>query len=364
MADEAARVPSQEPAAVGRLVRAAVAAEEARHLGVVVVRACVVRSAQPPLGVAHGVGSLGKVRLQVLVIALELAHPGEAPAVRLRVRRVAQLTRGAQPDLHLGDHPRVQEVGHLASEGRHEVRVHLDGRAPVQHGLVVHAKAQVLRVAPPASVGEQHILVLLGALKHPARQRDIAAIAHVAAALVEAQHHLHLEALALDAAHQRLVRAPVVAPGSLGLHYPPPHVRHHAVHPRRAERRELPLEPLRVGQRVDTRHRVQRQHGVHRHIARQTKLGQRRGVRRLLRLPRRGRRACVRVSLAGSSNAKSKLRILLACPCSDCRRWRAPRSLAAVARLVGSPGGWDGAALPTHDALESSASRRQVACPH
>ena len=75
-----------------------------------------------------------------------------------------------------------------------EVSVHLHGRAPPKDGHLVAAQGQALPVAVARLVGVEDLLVLISNLQHPARQRDLASVAHVAAGCMEAHDGLNLEA--------------------------------------------------------------------------------------------------------------------------------------------------------------------------
>mmetsp|Transcript_39027 Transcript_39027/g.98099 ORF Transcript_39027/g.98099 Transcript_39027/m.98099 type:complete len:462 (+) Transcript_39027:161-1546(+) len=239
MPQQQARVPAQKKGAVGRAPAAGVAVEEAGLPGLGVVAPRVVRAAQPPLRLAHLVRGDLEVVQHVLVVALELAHAGEAPAaIALRVRGVAQLAGGAHAHGDLR-HAVTKEVLKVVGEGRDEVVVHLDGRAALENLALVAAEREALHVAVAVEVGVPDVGVGLADLHHPVGQRDLARVAHVAAGRVEAHDRLQLEPLAVHLVEQLLVGGEVVLLRR-SLREAPPHVHHHALHARLAQR----LQPL------------------------------------------------------------------------------------------------------------------------
>eukprot|EP00958_Prasinococcus_capsulatus_P013744 scaffold1419_cov410-Prasinococcus_capsulatus_cf.AAC.30 len=177
-----------------------------------------------PFRVAHRARYRTQALEQVFVVALELPDAWEAPTLCLWVGGV---------------------VRHRLPEGEHEVGVDLHRGASSQHRLVVHPEGEVLLIPVMVAVGEEDVRVSLAALEHPLWQGYVAAIAHVAAALVEAEDHLQLEARVMDDIEQLPVGGPVVHVRCFRLHHSPPYVHHHAVDSGR------------------------RQHHVHRDVARQ-----------------------------------------------------------------------------------------------
>ncbi len=133
--------PQKEFAIVARIVAVRIVGKEARLARLAVVRAGIVGSAIPPLGVPDR-GSVGGQRGQhVLIIHLEFANAGKRPA-RERVGRVAQLAGRALANLHLRhDVGRVRE--HVGGEGLDEIRIHLNRRAPADERHMVGAQRDV-----------------------------------------------------------------------------------------------------------------------------------------------------------------------------------------------------------------------------
>mmetsp|Transcript_30350 Transcript_30350/g.94442 ORF Transcript_30350/g.94442 Transcript_30350/m.94442 type:complete len:207 (+) Transcript_30350:565-1185(+) len=170
-------VPVQKEAAV---LRGVTALEEGRVARLAVVGAGIARRRGP-----GAVARLRGVGLEagegVLVPALEGPDAAELPAAQL-VRGVAQLARGPGAKLQRGD--RVAEVFLESSrEGVEPAAVHLQGRAALDRD-VVREEGDVLFVLVA-------VVVLVPDAVGPrdeGRQRDVAGVAYVAAALVEGRH--------------------------------------------------------------------------------------------------------------------------------------------------------------------------------
>mmetsp|Transcript_11485 Transcript_11485/g.40050 ORF Transcript_11485/g.40050 Transcript_11485/m.40050 type:complete len:506 (-) Transcript_11485:38-1555(-) len=258
-----AGVPAQEEAAVvAHVVVLPAAAEEARVAGVAVVAAGVVGTAMPPLGVAGRRRRGGEVGKGERAVALELADAAEGPA-RERVGRVPHLAGWAHRHLDALD-GRAHVRAHGGRERRHVVAVDLDGRAPAEGGRLVREERDVLvvlvalRVLVPDAVGR-------GAAR-PRRQRDVALVADVAAALVEGHHGVVRHAGALYHVRQLLVRREVVRLRRASLAQSPPHVAHDAGHAAARQLLQLRLQAVRVVQLVVAVHHVELQHHVDRDV--------------------------------------------------------------------------------------------------
>uniref|UniRef100_A0A0E0ECR2 Uncharacterized protein n=1 Tax=Oryza meridionalis TaxID=40149 RepID=A0A0E0ECR2_9ORYZ len=99
----------------------------------------------------------------------------------------------------------------------------------MEERLVIHSKGEVLNVPRPATVGVEDVGVIRTNVPHPLRDRDVDDVADVATALVERHDGLQLQPGLLHQPEQLLVGLPVVGPGALPLHQPPPHVHHDAI---------------------------------------------------------------------------------------------------------------------------------------
>mmetsp|Transcript_39026 Transcript_39026/g.98093 ORF Transcript_39026/g.98093 Transcript_39026/m.98093 type:complete len:398 (+) Transcript_39026:161-1354(+) len=197
MPQQQARVPAQKKGAVGRAPAAGVAVEEAGLPGLGVVAPRVVRAAQPPLRLAHLVRGDLEVVQHVLVVALELAHSREAPAIGLHVGGIAQLPARARSHDDIVDDTAELLVKRLC-KALHEVAVALHRGPPLQRRCVVRKEGQTLLVPLPSArapraVREEQVRVRLPGLQHPRRQWDASVVPDVTTTGVEAQHHLQLQ---------------------------------------------------------------------------------------------------------------------------------------------------------------------------
>mmetsp|Transcript_10449 Transcript_10449/g.31488 ORF Transcript_10449/g.31488 Transcript_10449/m.31488 type:complete len:253 (+) Transcript_10449:907-1665(+) len=221
-------VPAQEENAILRIPRPAPRPEERRFLRGAVVVPGIVRAAVAPLRVARRSRSFPQRIERPRIVALELAHPGKAPAVGFHVSRVAQLATG--PTAHhylLYSAPQISRE--LCGKCSHEVRVALHRGAASEGRHMVGEQADVLPVdialrgGGARAVREEHVPVLLGRLEHPVRKRDLGGVANVSSAGVEAHDGLHLEANALGCLKQGSVAAPVIH-ACFPLHRSPPNI--------------------------------------------------------------------------------------------------------------------------------------------
>ncbi|BAH93972.1 Os07g0543300 [Oryza sativa Japonica Group] len=99
----------------------------------------------------------------------------------------------------------------------------------MEERLVIHSKGEVLDVPRPTTVGVEDVGVARADIPHPLRDRDVDDVADVTTALVERHDGLQLQPGLLHQPEQLLVGLPVVGPGALPLHQPPPHVHHDAI---------------------------------------------------------------------------------------------------------------------------------------
>uniref|UniRef100_J3MLS1 Uncharacterized protein n=1 Tax=Oryza brachyantha TaxID=4533 RepID=J3MLS1_ORYBR len=136
-------------------------------------------------------------------------------------------------------------------------QLNLDGGSPMEERLVVHPKGEVLDVPRPAAVGVEDVRVALADVAHPPRDRDVDDVADVAAALVERHDGLQLQPGVPHRPEQLPVGVPVVRPGCLPLHQPPPHVHHDAVDAGLPQLPQLRPDLVALLELVVDAHRVQ-----------------------------------------------------------------------------------------------------------
>lgn len=115
----------------------------------------------------------------------------------------------------------------------------------LEERLVVHSDGEVLDVPHPCPVGVEDVGVVLADVPDPLWDRDVDDVADVAAALVAGHDGLQLQPGLLHQLEHLLVGAPVVVPGALRLHQPPPDVNHDPVDA--GLRQLLQLRPGLVG---------------------------------------------------------------------------------------------------------------------
>mmetsp|Transcript_3395 Transcript_3395/g.9349 ORF Transcript_3395/g.9349 Transcript_3395/m.9349 type:complete len:548 (-) Transcript_3395:158-1801(-) len=241
-------VPVQEELAVFGLVAAV---EEPGVPGPGIVGSRVIGRHRPAPALTKG----AEVCKRMLIVCLELTDAAELPAVAHEVGRVPQLAAGAHAHLDLRD--RAAQLPFESSSKRgHPIPIHVQGRAAAIQRHVISKNGYVFLVLVAMLVLEPHVAVM----RDPGRQWDRAIVAHIAAALVEGSHELHLEAALLCHLHQLLVSVEVVHLG-LALCEPPPHVHHEAVSVRLSELVQLPRNVAHVQHSV-VRHGGEAQHHI------------------------------------------------------------------------------------------------------
>lgn len=110
---------------------------------------------------------------------------------------------------------------------------------------MVHSRSEILDVPCPPPVGVEDVGVALADVPNPLRDRDVDAVADVAATLVARHDGLQLQPGLLHQLEHLLVGAPVVDPRRLPFHQPPPDVEHDPVDARLYQL--LQLRPRLVG---------------------------------------------------------------------------------------------------------------------
>mmetsp|Transcript_36200 Transcript_36200/g.92454 ORF Transcript_36200/g.92454 Transcript_36200/m.92454 type:complete len:305 (+) Transcript_36200:283-1197(+) len=137
VANEGRRVPLEEEVRLRGFPHATIA-EEVRVLGGPAVDSHIVRVGGPhqaQVGLAALDRRLDQILSHVPVVALKLSQAREGPVLE-RVRWVAHLPRGAEPNLCFDDHVR-NEVQVPVCKGLHQVPIHLEGRPPKEDPRVV-----------------------------------------------------------------------------------------------------------------------------------------------------------------------------------------------------------------------------------
>jgi len=105
----------------------------------------------------------------------------------------------------------------------------LNCSSPLEERLVIHSNREVLDVPHLPPVGVEDVGVGLTNVPHPLRDRDVDDVADIAAALVARHDGLQLQPGLLHQLEHLLVGTPVVDPGRLPFHQPPPDVDHDPV---------------------------------------------------------------------------------------------------------------------------------------